>query len=128
MKFTYWNNSPTYHAEKLAVIIANCCTESDKQFVSLTGIDPVKNANIGVVTEKETNVPSISEFDDIIITGTATSGVLTNNKFVVGLECTVATVSNDGYIKVWPNMPSEWNDGKLWFNTNAPDFSYKFVK
>ncbi len=67
----------------------------------------------------------IKEDDDLLVSGTATSGILIDDKYVSELKCTVATVSNDGFIKVWPDQQASWHNGKLWFDTNADDFKYK---
>ncbi len=59
MKFVYWNNFPTYHYEKLLEVIADSCTEADKELEAKTGINAVKNSNVGVTVENQ-NVQSVS--------------------------------------------------------------------
>lgn len=50
----------------------------------------------------------LHEGDEILITGTASSP---NGSRFVDLPAVVATVSKDGYLKVWPRD----EDGKIWF-------------
>lgn len=57
----------------------------------------------------------LEEFDEILITGTAFSPPTD----FVALRCLVATVGDDGTLKVWPIQPPvDGSDGKVWFRVD----------
>jgi hypothetical protein len=58
--------------------------------------------------------PILEEFDEILITGTAFSPPAD----FVTLRCLVATVGDDGTLKVWPIQPPDSGDGKIWFRVD----------
>jgi len=54
-------------------------------------------------------------FDTIRISGTATSPI----KEYKDLICVIATVSDDGYLKVWPLEETPEDGGKIWFDSRT---------
>jgi hypothetical protein len=55
--------------------------------------------------------------DDVVITGVCTSCPAGGGVLVTRMKATVATVSRDGYVKVWPWHTHDDPDGcgKMWF-------------
>lgn len=53
----------------------------------------------------------LDEFDVVRVTGVAGNGIRYS-------DClgTIATVSKDGSIKLWPSETDDSHDGKLWFD------------
>lgn len=58
------------------------------------------------------SLSELNELDVVSITGVASCP---HGKQYTNLRATIATISNDGYFKVWPNTETEEDGGKIWF-------------
>lgn len=99
-----------------------CNPETEKPMHPALRNDEITEKDVETLLAAAHGMTAIRVDDDVVVTGKITSSDLA---FVKDVRGVVATVSDDGFVKIWPadendpKLPAGHN-GKLWFNTKDP--------